>query len=105
MIKTSYGTIEVSFNLPNWFPPDRLDYSNAHHFDKQHAYAGSYNYSSYHNSAEDNIFNRFKDIKEICNYYHITFEYDGTPEQLSNWIKTKEGQLDRFFNRYKEAKE
>ena len=105
MINTELLTIEISFSIPQWFPPNRLDYSKAHYFDKYHAYAGSYDRSTYHNSAEDNLFNRFKDIKEICNYYHITMEYDGTPEQLPNWIKLKKIQLNKFFNQYKEAKE
>jgi hypothetical protein len=105
MINTELLTIEVSFDIPNWFPPDRLDYSKAHYYDKQHAYAGSYDHSSYHNSAEDNLFNRFKDIKELCKNYWIMFEYDGTPEQLPNWVKIKQEQLNRFFNQYKEAKE
>jgi len=96
--------IKVSFSIPEWFPPDRLDYSKAHHYDQSHAYAGSYDHSTYHNSAEDNLWNQFKDIKEMCNYYWIEIEYDGSPEHLSDWIETMKGKLNRFFRRYKEGR-
>ncbi|GAG96520.1 unnamed protein product [marine sediment metagenome] len=96
--------IRIAFSIPQWFPPTRLDYTKSHYNPEGHVYAGSFDHSTYHNSAEDNLFNRFKDMKEICSNYWITFEYDGNPEQLTNWMKTKQEQLNRFFNQYKEAK-
>jgi hypothetical protein len=105
MINTELLTIEVSFDTPNWFPPDRLDYSRTIYYPKGHAYAGSYDCTVYHNSAEDNILNRFKDITETYKYYWIKFEYHGSPEKLSQWIKNTQNRLNKFFNQYKEAKE
>lgn len=105
MFKTKTIGIRICFAIPQWFPPTRLDYTQSHYNPKGHAYAGAFDHSTDHNSAEDNLFNRFNDIQEICKSYWIKFEYDGTPEQLPNWIETKQEQLNRFFNQYKEAKE
>ena len=105
MFKTRCICIDITFDIPNWFPPTRLDYSKAYYNPEGHAYAGAYDHSVDYNSAEENIFKRFKNIKEICNCHWILFEYDGSPEQLTNWIKTKQEQLNRFFNQYKEGKE
>jgi hypothetical protein len=105
MFKTEALGIKMAFSIPQWFPPDRLDYSKAYHNPEGHRYAGSYDHSTYHNSAEDNLLKQFKDIKELCKYYWIEFEYDGTPEQLPKWIERTKMQLDNFFKRYKESKE
>jgi len=106
MFKTEQLTIDVTFSIPQWFPPDRLDYSKAHYNPKGHMYEGSYDHSTYHNSAEDNLFNRFnKDgINEICSYYWIKFEYDGNPKQLSEWIEKMTNKLNKFFKQYKEGR-
>ena len=107
MYKTKVNVIEVkvSFNIPNWFPPNRFDITKAHHFDKNHAYAESYSHSTYHNSAEDMLWKRFPEMKELCNCHWIELEYEGIPEQLPEWIELKKKKLNSFFNRYKEAKE
>ena len=107
MYKTKVNVIEikVSFDIPNWFPPNRFDQTKALYFDKHHAYAGSYSHSTYFNSAEDLLWKRFPEMKEICNHSWIELEYDGTPEQLPKWIEKITNRLNNFFNRYKEAKE
>ena len=105
MFNTEALGIKIAFSIPQWFPPDRLDYTRSHHNPEGHAYAGAFDHSTNHNSAEDNLFRQFKDIKEFCNNYWIEFEYDGTPEQLTNWIKKTKMQLDNFFKQYKEGKE
>ena len=107
MFKTERLTIDISFSIPEWFPPDRLDYKKSYYYPKDHAFAGSYDHSKYYNSAEENLFNRFnkEGIKEICNHHWIEFEYDGYPVLLPNWIEKITNRLDKFFNQYKEAKE
>lgn len=97
--------IRITFEIPNWFPQDRFDVTKVHHFDKYHAYAGSYSHSTYHNTAEDQLWKRFPEMSESCRYYWIEMEYDGDIEQLTEWIELKKKQLNSFFNRYKEAKE
>ena len=66
--KTNVIEIRVSFDIPNWFPQNRFDVTKAHYHDKHHAYAGSYSHSTYHNSAEDQLYKRFPEIKETCKY-------------------------------------
>jgi hypothetical protein len=97
--------IKISFSIPQWFPPTRLDYTRSHYNPEGHVYAGAFDHSTYHNSAEDNLFNQFKDVKEFCMNYWIEFEYDGSPEHLSDWIETMKGKLNQFFRQYKEGKE
>jgi hypothetical protein len=102
MFKTKIILIEirVSFDIPDWFPQDRLDKTEFHHyFDKQHAYLTHYN------SAEDLLWKQFPEMKELCNSSWIELEYEGNPEQLPEWIELKKKKLNSFFNRYKEAKE
>jgi hypothetical protein len=105
MFQSERLTIKIAFTIPQWFPPNRLDYRKAHYYDKYHAYAGSFDHSTYHNSAEDNLFNRFKNLKEVCNYHWIEFEYEGSPEHLPKWIERTTDRLNQFFKQYKESKE
>lgn len=103
--KTNVVEIKVSFDIPQWFPQDRFDFNKSHFNSKFDAYPGAYSHSTYHNTAEDQLWKRFPEMKEICNNAWIEFEYEGNPEQLIDWIELKKKQLNTFFNRYKESKE
>lgn len=99
-----YNYCLVSFEVPSWFPPERLDWSYAVRYDKYHAWAGSYSHTNHGNSAEDALF-KLKGMKEFCSYSYCMVEFHCEPEKLPKEIREYEKKLQRFFNRYKEAKD
>lgn len=102
---TGVSTIEVTFWLPEWFPPERLEFSRAIRFPKGHIWEGEVDQMKYDNSAVVALF-RLKGVKEAfvaAPHAWVMFEIDANkdiPKQIAD-IKAK---LERFLNRYKEAK-
>jgi hypothetical protein len=99
----SYIEAKVSFDLPDWFPPDRFEKSRTVKYPQGHAWAGSYSRTVYSNSAEDALFKL--GICEINHFTNCIVEFDCKPEQLPKQIRVFEAKLKRFLNRYKESKD
>ncbi|MCP4156672.1 MAG: hypothetical protein GY757_53660 [bacterium] len=100
------ATIEVTFHLPPWWPPERLHYSNPVYFDKYHAWAGSYSHSNEGNSAEDSIY-KIKGCIETCSHPMgpwVKFEMDPDESDPVKWIEQTQAKLTRHLKRYKEAR-
>lgn len=100
----SHIETKCSFELPPWFPPERLDWSRAIHYPEGHAWAGSYDRSVTGNSAEDALF-KLKGPREIMPGTYVIVDFDCKPEQLPKQIRAFEGKLKRFLNRYKESRD
>lgn len=96
-------TVEISFSLPQWFPQERFDYTNVIRYPTGHVYAGSYDSSTYENSATDALF-KLGDVKELCPYYWVSFEISAS-DDIPAGIAKIERKLHNFLKRYKEAKE
>lgn len=95
----------VTFALPEWFPPERLEYQHHVKYGKGHAWEGQVEKTLYENSATDALF-RLKGIKEVCTHPMgpwVTFELD-TQKPLQPQIDALGAKLDRFIRRYKESR-
>lgn len=99
-----YICAEVAFDLPVWFPPDRLDWSRNVKYGDHHAWAGTYSHTDTGNSAVDALF-RLKGMKEFNQSYNCVVEFYCRPSALPNQIRKFEQKLERFLNRYRESKD
>lgn len=99
--KTECLGIRIGFDVPRWFPPDRLEGREPVY----HAYAGSFTRDG--NSAVDALY-RLKGVCEngssVCGNWVIIECPPGTRD-IQKWIRKTREKLDRFFNRYKEARQ
>lgn len=105
--QSRYVGTEVAFTLPDWFPPSRLDYSRNHNYPAHHAWAGSYSHSEEGNSAVEAL-HKLKDVGtsavyQVCGNW-VTAKFHCEPRHLAAAIKQFEDKLNRFLNRYREAK-
>lgn len=97
--------VTTTFALPEWFPPERLDYTRYARYGKGHAWEGQVEKEHYENSAVEAL-HRLKDVKETCTHPFgkwVTFELD-TTKPIQPQIDALGAKLDRFLNRYKEAR-
>lgn len=87
--------IEITFQLPEWFPQDRFDYQNYNSISCDRHYG---------NRAEDLFFKRFPDCKVIQRNAWVTFEFKGacSGDHLNHWIRYIKHKLHKFFKQYKE---
>ena len=96
--------VEVKFELPDWFPPERLNYDKCILYPKGHIWAGQVETTSYENTALDSLM-KFKEVKEV--YFYPTGPW--VMIELSHntnyylQIGRFRCKLQRFLNRYNEA--
>lgn len=96
--------VEVKFELPDWFPPERLNYDKYILYPKGHIWAGQVETTSYENTALDSLM-KFKEVKEV--YFYPTGPW--VMIELSHntnyylQIGRFRCKLQRFLNRYNEA--
>ena len=96
--------VEVKFELPDWFPPERLNYTKYNLYPKGHIWAGQVDKTSYENSALDALM-KFKEVKEVY------FDPMGPWVMIELSLNTNyylqigrfRSKLYRFLNRYNEA--
>lgn len=90
----------VTFSLPDWFPPERLEYTRTKKYSPGHAYAGQVESTDYENSAVDALF-RLKGLKEVSTHPMGKWAvFQAKPSQVAKL----QAKLERFLRRYKEAK-
>ena len=68
--------LEVTFNLPDWFPPERLDYERSILYPKGHVWEGQTDRRMYSNSATDALF-KLPGVVEACT------------DPMGPWVKVK----------------
>jgi len=87
--------IEITFEIPEWFPQDRFDYTKS---DK-----ACWNIV-YGNKAEDQFFKRFPECRVIQKNAWVTFRFEGacSGDHLHHWIRYIKQKMYKFFKRYKE---
>lgn len=93
MKKTNrYCQAKIAFELPDWFPPERLNYQDGRHG----------------NSAEDALF-RLVNVRELITNSAfspmVIIDLTCNPKQIPTEIAKFETKLERFLRRYKEYKE
>ena len=88
--------IKISFSLPTWYPPARLETS---HTDRSYHDPGR---RWYKNPALDNLYNLKGCIENGDSY--VIFEIPPGSD-LKKQIKKIQGKLERLINRYKEARQ
>ena len=97
--------IVVTFPVPTWFPPERLNYSIDHRYPKGHAWEGAYERTEHYNSALQSIMN-LRGVKECCfdpMGPWIAFEISPR-KNLTAEIEKISAKLYRFLRRYKESR-
>lgn len=95
----------VTFALPEWFPPERLEFANHRRYGMGHAWEGQIEEHRYDNSATDALF-RLKGVKEVCTHPMgpwVTFDLD-TQKPIQPQIDSLGVKLDRFIRRYRESR-
>jgi len=97
--------VHVIFYLPEWFPPERLNYTRIIRYPCGHIFAGQVERSESKNTALDSIM-KLKGAKEI--YYDsqgpwILFHLPPT-RNVNLQICLLQAKVQRFLNRYKESK-
>ncbi|MFA5234798.1 MAG: hypothetical protein WC390_10395 [Sulfurimonas sp.] len=98
--------ITVTFPLPDWFPPERLDYSVVRHYSKGHIWEGTYEGTDYYNSAGNAIM-KLSGTDEFCSDPMgpwISFRISPR-KNLTVEIEKISAKLDRFLRRYKESRQ
>lgn len=96
--------IEVKFELPSWFPPERLKYTKYNLYPKGHIWAGQVEKNSEENTALDSLM-KLKEVKEVCFDPYgpwVMIEISSTKNyylQMGRFC----AKLQRFLNRYNEA--
>jgi hypothetical protein len=103
-VKTECLEIKIAFNIPEWFPPDRLETSTPVYYDKHHVYAGSFSHTNDDNTALAALF-RLKGVIETYSGSWVVIQFPTNVRDIQKWIRKTSAKLDRFFNRYKEARQ
>ena len=96
--------VEVKFELPDWFPPERLNYDKCILYPKGHIWAGQVEKTCYENTALDSLM-KLKEVKEVCFDPFgpwLTIELS-LHNNFYLQIGRFQSKLQRFLNRYNEA--
>lgn len=98
--------VDVRFDLPLWFPPERCEYRKIVYYDSYHRWAGQVDHerSSYENRAVNGLFKlkdcHMTDMNPMCP--HVIFRFD--PVGLHQSITETKAKLERYLRRYRESR-
>lgn len=96
---------EIKFNLPDWFPPERLSYSKYILYPKGHIWAGQIEKQTDENSALDALM-KLKEVKEVCFDPNGPWVMIELSMNINFYLQIGRfrDKLYRFLNRYNESR-